>query len=226
MTATSGTYAFNPEVADIVVEAFERIGKQADFLESPGILQSVRRSMNLIQSDWSNKGPNLWKVSLLPITLIQGTTTYTLPLQTVMVLNVYLTTVGQSDRILSPISRATYAALPQKLQQGPPTQYYLDRQIDPKITFWEVPDLSATYTANCYVFSQQQDVTAGAQGIDVPFRWWEALCSELAFKLAVKFAPTLAPALQSLAGTAYLSAANEDVERVPINIIPNMRGYS
>ena len=225
MTSTSGSYSFNPETADIVVESFERIGKQADFLEAPGVLRSARRSMNLIQSDWSNRGPNLWKVGLYSIPLIQGTATYTLPSQTVMVLNVYLSQTGQSDRILAPISRSTYAALPSKTQQSSPTQYYLDRQTIPTITFWASPDLSSTYTANLYLFSQQQDITASAQGVDVPFRWWEALCSELALRLAVKFAPDRVAMLQPMAQEAYLHAANEDVERVPMNLTPNLRGY-
>ena len=47
--ATSGTYTFNLDAAEVIQEAYERIG--AD-LESGYDLKTARRSLNLLLTKW------------------------------------------------------------------------------------------------------------------------------------------------------------------------------
>ena len=49
------------------------------------------------------------------------------------------------DVSLTKIDRSAYAALPNKLALGQPSQYYVDRQETPKIYLYQAPDLN-TYT--------------------------------------------------------------------------------
>ena len=54
---TTGLTAFNPNLNEIVEEAFERCGRE---LRSGYDLRTARRSLNLLLSEWANRGINLW----------------------------------------------------------------------------------------------------------------------------------------------------------------------
>ena len=60
--ATSGTSAFDLNIDDIIEEAYERCGMRTN---SGNDLRSARRSLNLLFSEWGNRGIHLWKVSLM-----------------------------------------------------------------------------------------------------------------------------------------------------------------
>jgi hypothetical protein len=136
------------------------------------------------------------------------------------------------DRVLAPLSRTDYAALPDKGQQGPPTSYYFDRQsTTPTVTLWPVPDGNGPYQFRAYTVQQMQDATAlASQGPDVPYRFLEALCADLALHLAKKYPPRpdsgIAIAdLRADAAEAWHEAASEDRERVPVYLAPDLSGY-
>ena len=57
--ATSGTTAFDLQIDDIIEEAYERCGMRTN---SGNDLRSARRSLNLLFSEWGNRGIHLWKV--------------------------------------------------------------------------------------------------------------------------------------------------------------------
>jgi hypothetical protein len=224
MATTSGTYAFQLEVAEVIAEAYERCGKLAEVLSGPQ-LRSARRSLNLIQSEWANRGVNLWKVSLLSLALVQGQGPYPLPAETIAILDAYRSQANSGDILLTRISRSDYAAIPMKSRAGPPTSFYFERTIQPSVTLWPVPEASSTYTLNLHVISQQQDVSAAAQLIDIPYRWQEAICSALAARMAGKYAPERKADLGAEAERAFLLAQAEDHERAPLRIIPGIGGY-
>ncbi len=218
---TSGTYSFGTsEQVDIITEAFERIGRSPSSLSANDI-DSARRSINYLFSEWSNNGPNLWTVDLASVALVSGVSEYTLQERTVNLLQVFSRTTSggiNTDLILQPISRAEYAALPNKAQQGArPTQYYFQRTITPSIFVWPVPQ-DATVTLYYYRMKMQEDAGAFTDSLNAPNRWMEAIASGLAAKLAVKFAPERQATLQILAQKSYDIAAAEDRERVPLRI--------
>ena len=59
--AVSGSTDFNLEAAEVIQEAYERCGLQEI---SGKDLRAAVRSMNLLMSEWANRGLNLWTVSL------------------------------------------------------------------------------------------------------------------------------------------------------------------
>ena len=65
--ATSGTTAFDLNIDDIIEEAYERIGMRTN---SGNDLRSARRSLNLLFSEWGNRGIHIWKVELNEKTLV------------------------------------------------------------------------------------------------------------------------------------------------------------
>ena len=120
---SSGTYGFSISNGDAVIDAFSRIGKDMPTLEQ-GHFYTARRQLNLmLNSEWSNRGVNLWKVELISQLLTQGTAAYTLPARVIMILDAYRSinqsATDQTDSYMTPISRSDYAAYPQKQTQAP-----------------------------------------------------------------------------------------------------------
>lgn len=223
--ATSGTYAFGrTEQVDVITEAFERIGRNPASLVSNDI-DSARRSLNFMFSEWANNGPNLWAIELVTLPLIASQQSYTLDENTVYITQAATRqAVGgvDQDLMISPISRAEYFALTNKgLESGRPTQFYLERTNPPTLKVWPVP-AAAGITLLYYRMRMQQDAGAYLNSLDAPGRMLEAIASGLAAKLAVKFVPERAAMLQEMAVNAYRAAIAEDRERLPIRFIPNM----
>lgn len=225
---TSGTYDFgSSEQIDIITEAFERVGRAPSSLSSQDI-DSARRSINYLFSDWSNDGPNLWEVDLVTLPLVAGQQSYTLDVETVSILQAYtrVTTGGvNNDIMIQPISRSEYAAIPNKAQSGArPFQYYFQRTSIPTLFLWQVPQDSSV-TLRYYRMKMQQDAGAMTNSLDAPNRWMEAIASGLSAKLATKFAPDRLPVLNAQADVSYARAKAEDREKVPLRITIDPWGY-
>ncbi len=129
MAVTSGTAAFNLDLAELVEEAFERAGRE---LRTGYDLRTARRSLNIMFADWANRGINMWTIEQGQIDLVQGQSTYALPNDTVDLLeHVIRTQAGQqsnqADLTITRISVSTYATLPNKLQQARPIQVWVQR---------------------------------------------------------------------------------------------------
>ena len=59
--ATSGATTFNLSIDEIIEESYERIGIRSN---SGYDIKSARRSLNILFSEWGNRGVHLWKVKL------------------------------------------------------------------------------------------------------------------------------------------------------------------
>ena len=106
--ATSGSRDFEPDVAEYIEEAFERCGLE---LRTGYDLKTARRSLNIMLSEWGNRGVHLWKVELKEQLLTAGTATYTAPTNANDVLEAYVstttgTTTSTNDVSLTKISRS------------------------------------------------------------------------------------------------------------------------
>jgi len=225
--ATSGTYLFgDTQQLDFITEAFERCGKLPDKITAND-MDSARRSINFLFSDWSNQGINLWEVDLVELPLDILERQYTLDVETVCLLQVYTRTTSggiDTDLVIQPISRGEYAALPNKEQSAQrPTQFYFERTTVPSLYVWPVPD-NADVTLFYYRMKIQQDAGAFTDSLDAPNRWMEAIASGLAAKLATKFAPERLSFLKAEASAAFDVAAAEDRERVPLRITIDQSG--
>lgn len=236
---SSGTYTFgvNTNTTDILTEGFERIGREASTL-SANDMDSARRSMSYLFMDWNNKGPNLWawETQTIPL-LTDGTATYNLDQKTI---NVFFAVTRQTfgtqvtDLSLGVMSETEYASIPNKdLQSARPTQYLVNRLINPSVTIWPVLQPGSVCSLIIYRMRAIQDVGTFTNTPDFPQRWVEACAAGLAYKLAQK--PDMRgdkfdlasdmPRLQQSAMDSFTAATGEDVQkRVPLRIAP--RGYS
>ena len=57
--ATSSSRDFDLDVAEIIEEAYERCGIE---IRTGYDAKTARRSLNLMFSDWANRGLNLWTI--------------------------------------------------------------------------------------------------------------------------------------------------------------------
>lgn len=222
---TSGTYAFNPAIGEIVLYAYQNIGvRPTSVLQEH--MESARMATNMMLSRWSNQGVNLWAVDLITVPLVQGQTTYAVDGNTVMILDAYTTTGSGIDRVIMPISRTEYASYPNKSQQGFPTSYWFDRLISPTITLWPVPDGSSATILKYYRVRQVQDANLqNGETAELPYRWLEAFADGLTYRLARIWAPQMAQLLKGQADESYAIASAQDVEAVPTYISPMISSY-
>jgi hypothetical protein len=166
--ATSGTATYNLTVNDVIQEAFDRIG--GDPILGYNV-RSARRSLNIMFSDWANRGYNQWTVELKDLSLTQGTNTYTLDYDTIDIINANILD-GSTEYSMTRLGLNDYAAISNKTSQSRPTQFYLQRLNTPQVLIYPTPDQA--YTLRYYRMRKIQDITASTingveQNFDIPF---------------------------------------------------------
>jgi hypothetical protein len=220
--ATSGTTSFDLDIDDIIEEAYERCGVRTN---SGYNIKSARRSLNILFSEWGNRGVHLWKVVLKEQLLTAGTATYNTPQDCSDVLEAYVSTAQTitqttNDISLDKIDRSAYAALPNKGQQGQPSQYYVDRQTNPKISLYLTPDCAQYIYLKYYYISRIQDAGAYNDQANVPYRFLPCMISGLAYYLGQKVAPDRVQGLKLIYEDELQRALEEDSQRTSSYISP------
>lgn len=221
---TSGTTAFNMDLTEIVEEAYERAGGE---LRTGYDLRTASRSLNLMFSQWANRGLNMFTYEQGMINLIPGQATYELPADTVDLLeHVIRTGAGsastQADLTITRISVSTYATIPNKLQQARPIQVWIERLDTPRVTVWPVPDDSQPYVFVYWRLRRMQDAGTGVNTMDMPFRFYEAMVAGLAYHLALKIPGAMErlPILKEQYDSAWELASSEDREKSAVRWVP------
>jgi hypothetical protein len=233
---TSGTNAFNLDLNDIIEEAFERCGVE---VRTGYEHRTARRSLNLLTIEWANRGINLWTIEQGSIPLVQGQIVYTLPVDTIDLLDQVVRTqsgVNQTDINISRISVSTYATIPNKNTQGRPIQVWIDRQSGateptgvaaPEIYVWPTPDQSNFYTFVYWRLRRIQDAGNGTSTQDIPFRMLTCLVAGLAYYLSLKI-PEAANRIEMLKMAyeeQWLLASSEDREKASLRLAPREMFY-
>lgn len=217
--ATSGTYLWNPELADMVDEAFERCKVDPATLDIRHIL-SARRSMRFMLAHWATRSFSEFRVEQVQVPTVDGQAAYTLDGQYLDILQAALRRNGV-DTPVTNVSRADYLDIPEKTTGGRVDRYFVDKARDALVvTVWPVPD-NATDLLLLDVVRKPEDHDWAAQNPDVPFLMQEAFVAGLAARVCEKFGP---PELENglfVKAEAALKTAQEAMrERGDIRIIP------
>ena len=187
-------------------------------------MENAWMESNLLQADWSADGITWWTVELVQQALTQGVSTYTVPLNVISVLDLYINN-GSSNRLIFPFSRTDYASLAEPTEQGFPTSFWWNRIIPSTITVWPVPDNNATYTMSYYAYTQMNDAVLRQGGnAQTPYWFLDAYVADLAHRLSRHHAPMLEAARMADRDRAY-ARANKQVENVPMYVSPGLSGY-
>ena len=180
----------------------------------------------------------MWTIDQGTITLVSGTATYVLPLDTVDLIEATVRTGAgevstQTDLPISRISVATYSTIPNKLSSGRPLQMWVQRLSGqtqanddvqaPQVTLWPVPDQD-TYQLVYWRLRRIQDAGTGVQSSDMPYRFLPALVAGLAYYIAMKVPELMQrmDMLKSIYEEQMLLASGEDREKASIRFVPRV----
>ena len=237
ITQSSGiTNRFNPAIDDIIEEAFERTNIRGT--RTGYQLRSARRSLNIMFQEWENRGVHLWKVKLAKVPLILGQAEYSFATDSINfpsdmsdMLEAYYrnnsTTTAPQDIALTQISRSQYNATPNKLTQGTPSQFYVERKINPSIFLYATPSSSVSSTTTpsnfqfCfYYLSKIENPGAYTNVSDVVNRFYPCMMSGLAYYLSMKFSPERTLDLERIYESEMLRALDADNQGTSTFISP------
>lgn len=246
MAVTTSTTSFNPDLNELMEEAFERCGTE---LRTGYHFRTARRSLNFLITEWANRGINLWTIEQGQIPLVQGTITYDLPNDTVDLLEHVIRTypgqgANQNDININRISISTYSTIPNKLTQGRPIQVWVNRRSGqtsdllgatpavPQINVWPSPDQGSLQDPFYYfVYWRLRRMVDAGNGVNVeeiPFRFQNCMVAGLAYMLSMKL-PDIDPArivmLKAQYDEAWDLASAEDREKAPDRFVPRTLFY-
>ena len=222
--ATSGSSNFEPDVAEYIEEAFERCGIEYR-TGYDGV--TARRSLNLLFADWANRGLNQWTVTNSTTTLNKSDQFLDLTSTTIDVLDVILRRTENSETTdiqMNQISRSAYWNIPNKDTEARPSQWFLDKQITPRLYIWPAAE-NSTDQVIINRLVRIEDADAGVNTADVPFRFFPCLSAGLAYYIALKRAPDRVQLLKTLYEEEFARAADQDESRASLMIAPNLRSY-
>jgi len=226
--ATSGTYIFNPDLAEMFDEAMERARIDPAIVATRHIL-SARRSMRFMLADWATKDYHDFRVREDTMSMVESQAAYVagtdfdLDVGGVNIVDI-IDVVLRRDGVDTPIEfmgRAEYLNIPEKDTKGRPDRVFIDKQRDGiTMTFWTVPE-NSTDQIIFSVVRKFEDSDTASDTADIHYYMYDAFAYGLAFRLAEKFSPPeLEQALYAKAQNAFRDAQNAVRERGDVRIVP------
>jgi|TARA_R110001583_G_scaffold9120_2_gene43077 hypothetical protein len=217
--ATSGTRAFNLDVATAIEEAYELAGLEA---RTSYDAVTARRSLNIMFADWSNRGIQMWEVSKVELTLTEGDNDYSINAYDIDILDAYIqrTVNGVvTDYTLDRVDRNEYVGIPNKATKARPTEFWLERLKTPVIHLYPTPE-NSTDKLIYYSWQRIEDASASAQDVDIPSRFMPCLASGLAYYLCLKKNTQKLPIIKQQYEQDLANALKYDEDRSSIRLVP------
>lgn len=218
--ATSSSTNFELDVAEYIEEAYERCGLQ---MRTGYDIRTAKRSLNLMLSEWANRGLNQWTITQRTQAMTEDTGTYSLSADVIDILSVVVRR-SSTDFALSRISRDAYLSIPTKTTSGRPNQFFLDRQITPVLKVWPVPE-NSTDVIHYDALIRMDDADTFVNTLDVPFRLYPCLAAGLAYYISIKRAPNRAQLLKAMYEEEFERAMVEDRDRASFKVVPQYQYF-
>lgn len=200
-----------------------------DYAEYMPVLNDL---INLKQT----QGLKLWLQTDQSITLTAGVSEYLLgpggsilSTKPMRVLNDgYYLDVNNVSRPIFAISKNEYYMLSTRTQQGPITQFYVDKQeLNLNVWFWLTPDdEAATGTAHLIVQNQVTNMVQLNDTLNFPQEWFMALHWGLADEISTGQPVTIMERCQQKAAMYFQLLEDWDVEDPSTRIQPDSRGQA
>jgi hypothetical protein len=216
----SGSKDFELDVADYIEEAFERCGLE---VRTGYDLKTAKRSLNLMFADWANRGLNQWTIAQRNFTVTENDGDIDLGTDVIDILSLVVRRDG-TDYALDRISRDEYLNIPTKSTTGRPTQFFVDRQINPSLKMWPLPD-NSTDVVLYNALVRIDDADTYVNTLQLPFRFYPALAAGLAYYMSIKRAPDRLQMLKGIYEEEMNRAMDEDRDRASFRVAPDLRNY-
>lgn len=225
--STSGISQFNLDIADVMEEAYERIGRE---LRSGYDAITARRSLNILFQEFINQGIELWTLEQRNLVPRPGVAAYPLPSDTSDVLpEAFIRMNTDQDFPVTRITHEEYFRRTPKDFKARPLEFVVERQTNgPLLTLWPIPD-QAIYQFFYYRVRYMQDIVQSTDNPDMPRRFLPPLISGLAFHLANKAGQGVDAGRRAELYQYYQKdlkdALEEDRDRSSFFIVPDNRNY-
>ena len=222
--AVSGSTNFEPDITEFIEEAYERCGLE---LRTGYDLKSAIRSANFMLAEWANRGLNQWTITTGTQTVTKGTNSYDLGTDVIDVLDVVVrrTVNGTTTDIrLDKLSRSEFFSIPNKATEARPSQYFIDKQNNPKIFVYPTPE-NSTDVIRFNKLSRLDDADDAKNTMDIPFRFYPCFAAGLAYYISLKRSPELSGQLKAIYEEEFRRAADQDEDRASFRIRPSLRSY-
>lgn len=211
--ATSGSTDFTLTAYDLIIEARKKIGihETEEPLQADQLTMG-KNTLNVMLKAWQVGGVSMSQYTEGEITLSQGDKALqfggsgspafaTVPFDMVDV----RITRNNTDLPMMELSREEYYAIPNKSQEGYPTQWYYDRQRNGGTLYlWPAADVTAGTLKFTYI-RKIEDMDSNENDLDLPQEWYEAVIYGLADRMAEEYGLINTPLGQRVAQKAALS---------------------
>lgn len=198
---TSGTITSALSASDLVTLAMKELGLVASGETPTGDeLNDGLTALNWMLKSWQSRGLVSWRDTDGSVSFPANTASMVLSPYCLDVVDARLVQAVGYERPLQRWERAQYRQLPNKSTLGFPAAYMVAKT-NGAITMYLWPVPTATMTVKYGYARVIEDVTDGAQTIDVPQEWQEVAMLGLAVRLASMFGVSrLDPAAVGLIG--------------------------
>ena len=95
-----------------------------------------------------------------------------------------------TDITMEQIGRSEYYNIPTKSTKARPTQFFLDKQLTPRLYIWPASE-NSTDQLIINRLVRIEDADASVNTVDVPFRFYPCLAAGLAYYIALTISPGL-----------------------------------
>ena len=232
--AISTSYSFNLGRDSLITEAAQRVGIcPPDGSPSQNQIESLGVSLQVAIKALSLRGVIITATERYDITLVDGTSSYALPADTVDVLpdEMYVRSTSggvNSDAIVENMARAEYMQLNDKSTSGRPTRCLIERGTATITAYpWPVPDSNVT-TLTVTRIRLLKDMSTGTNNIDLPSKYQLLLVLAIAVAAAEKFGTSLDQAMywraQYNEEAAFALADSTERGRLVFKVTPSLRG--
>lgn len=210
--AVSNSTDFKETAQQLIIDAMAELGISEDEEPLEDIdLQKGLRALNRMLKAWQADGVMVWTLTegMLALVYDQGAYAFgaggvftSVPFE---IAEMRINRNG-NDLPMNRLSRDEYMALPNKTARGYPTQFYYDRQRSGGTLYlWPTPDIGVGTVK--FTYSRIiMDMDAGANDIDLPQEWHEAIVFGLAARLVGTYGMAGKPAagrVEKMAAETY-----------------------
>ena len=184
--STTGTYGFDPELAECIDEAFERCGFSVEAIERKHVQSALRSIKFMLNGEWVTLGVRQWMIQQLTVDLVPGQQTFTLPAGGIDIFDMTFKRAGVETEV-NPVARDVYFTKHKKDLAGRVIEYMLDKGASTKTCYiWPCGERIGDQLLLNYM-REMQDAGTLTNTLQLPALAREAFVSGLAMHLSLKF---------------------------------------
>lgn len=206
---------------EIIEEAYERIGVDP---RAGYDYKTARRSLNILLSDWANRGLNLWSVEEGVYPVIAGVADVTISAGIFDIMDAVwrdTTVTPPFDLNMERMSPTDFLSIPFKSMSGTPSRYLVRRATSGvSVVLWQVPSRNGSLVVN--QLRASAEIVGYQNPMVLPTRFQNALISGLAYHLAMKRDRSLMGDMRAIYEADYEIAAAEDRDRSSFYFSPEV----